>query len=193
MINRADDDGVWFGDVDIGDDFVYAKAMGKTIKLLAMSKETAEGNMAMVAPFLIDSENPLYMVDDVFNAVLVRGNMLGDSMYYGRGAGKLPTASAVVSDVIECARNQGRFLPCFWEQEDAVLVDISKVKRSFFVRAKGTEKAALEEAFPGGSFITLKGRDDIGYVTRPVREDEFAEKYAVLGDKVYGRVRIEEI
>jgi len=175
------------------DDFVYAKAMGKSIKLLAMSKATEEGDMAMVAPFLIDDENPLYMVDGVFNAVLVRGNMLGDSMYYGRGAGKLPTASAVVSDVIECARNQGRFLPCFWEQEEAVLVDISKVKRSFFIRLKNTETAALEEVFPGGSFITLKGREDVGYVTKPVKEEEFAEKYALLGDKVYGRIRIEEM
>jgi len=175
------------------DDFVYAKAMGRSIKLLAMSKETEAGEMAMVAPFLIDSDHPLYMVDGVFNAVLVRGNMLGDSMYYGRGAGKLPTASAVVSDVIECARNQGRFLPCFWDQEEASLVDISEVKRSFFIRAKAEQRAVLEEVFPGGSFIILKGRNDVGYVTEPIKEKEFAEKYAALGDGVYGRIRMEEM
>lgn len=175
------------------DDFVYAKALNKSIKLLAMSKETEEGTLAMVSPFMIDAENPLYMVSGVFNAVLVRGNMLGDSMYYGRGAGKLPTASAVVGDVIECARNQGRFLPCFWDGEEAALADISELKRSFFVRALASEKAALEESFPGGAVVALEGREDIGYVTLPVKEKEFAEKYAALGDRVLGRIRIESI
>ena len=94
--------------------------------------------LAMVAPFMISKEHPLAMVNDVFNAILVKGNMLGDSMYYGRGAGKLPTASAVVGDVIECARNQGRFLPCFWSAEKAELADISGLERSFFVRAVET-------------------------------------------------------
>lgn len=174
------------------DDFVYAKVLGKAIKLLAMSKVTEAGDIAMVSPFMIDSENPLYLVNGVFNGVLVKGNMLGDSMYYGRGAGKLPTASAVVSDVIECARNQGRFLPCFWDQEDAVLEDISKLQRSFFIRASLEAKAELEAAFPGGHFVELEGREDIGYVTLSVNEKDFASKYAALGNKVYGRIRIED-
>ena len=76
-------------------DFAYAKAAGKTIKLLARSKTVSEDEvLAMVAPFMIDKEHPLSMVNGVFNAVFVTGNMLGDSMYYGKGAGKLPTASA---------------------------------------------------------------------------------------------------
>ena len=77
------------------EDFLYAKKMDKTVKLLAMSKLTEEGYLAMVAPVLIGQEHPLYNVNGVFNAVFVKGNMLGDSMYYGSGAGKLPTASAV--------------------------------------------------------------------------------------------------
>jgi len=173
------------------EDFVYAKALGYSIKLLAMSRETEDGTMAMVAPFMIDSENPLYPVNGVFNAILVKGNMLGNSMYYGRGAGKLPTASAVVSDIIECARNQGRFLPCFWEQEDAVLADISELERRFFVRGAVSAKEALEEAFPGGFLVPAEGREDIGYVTQPMKEKEFALKYASLGDQVFGRIRME--
>ena len=175
------------------EDFAYAKAMGCSIKLLAMSKETKEGTLAMVSPFMINGENPLHMVKGVFNAVLVKGNMLGDSMYYGRGAGKLPTASAVVSDIIECARNQGRFLPCFWESEEAALVDISEVERSFFVRAQSSEKNVLTECFPGGSFIELEDREDIGYVTLPMKEKEFEMIYETLGDKVFGRIRIENV
>ena len=174
------------------DDFVYAKARGKSIKLLAMSKATKDGSMAMVSPCMINSENPLYMVNGVFNAVLVKGNMLGDSMYYGRGAGKLPTASAVVADVVECARNQGRFLPCFWDAKEADLADISELERVFFVRAKKDAAKDLEAAFPGGEWIIVDGREDIGYVTMPVKEKEFASKYTSLGDKVYGRIRIED-
>ncbi len=173
------------------DDFVYAKAMGKSIKLLAMSKALEQGTLAMVSPCMIDSTYPLYMVQDVFNAILVKGNMLGDSMYYGRGAGKLATASAVVADVIECARNMGKTLPIFWDAENEKLVDIAEVERSFFVRAKADAKAEVEAAFAGGEVVEVAGRDDFGFVTPVMKEKDFAAKYEALGDKVLGRIRIE--
>ena len=96
-------------------DFAYAHAMGKTIKLLAQSKEADGKFYAMVAPFMISKQHPLYMVNDVFNAVCVHGNMLGDSMYYGRGAGKLPTASAVVADIIDCVKHMKARKYLYWE------------------------------------------------------------------------------
>ena len=79
-----------------------------------MSKENQGKPYAMVAPFLVNKSNPLFAVDGVFNGILVRGNMLGNTMYYGAGAGKLPTASAVVSDVIDCARHKGVSISCNW-------------------------------------------------------------------------------
>ncbi len=173
------------------DDFVYAKAMGKSIKLLAMSKALEQGTLAMVSPCMIDSENPLYMVQNVFNAILVKGNMMGESMYYGKGAGKLATASAVVGDVIECARNMGRTLPIFWDAENEQLVDIAEVERSFFVRALGSAKADVEAAFAGGEVVEIAGRDDFGFVTPVMKEKDFAAKYEALGDKVITRIRIE--
>lgn len=173
------------------DDFVYAKAMGKSIKLLAMSKALEQGTLAMVSPCMIDSTYPLYMVQDVFNAILVKGNMLGDSMYYGRGAGKLATASAVVADVIECARNMGRTLPVFWDAENEQLVDIAEVERAFFVRALGSAKAEVEATFAGGKLVEVEGRDDFGFVTPVMKEKDFAAKYEALGDKVLGRIRME--
>ncbi len=173
------------------DDFVYAKAMGKSIKLLAMSKALEQGTLAMVSPCMIDASYPLYMVQDVFNAILVKGNMLGDSMYYGRGAGKLATASAVVADVIECARNMGKTLPIFWDAENEQLVDIAEVERAFFVRAKAEAKAEVEAAFAGGEVVEVAGRNDFGYVTPVMKEKDFAAKYEALGDKVLGRIRIE--
>ncbi len=70
----------------------YAKELGMTIKLLATSRRIGDSFYAMVAPFMLGQNSPLYSVNDVFNAVFVHGNMLGDAMFYGSGAGKLPTA-----------------------------------------------------------------------------------------------------
>lgn len=174
------------------DDIAYAKEMGRTIKLLAMSKDTERGALAMVAPFMIDSSNPLYMVSGVFNAVSVTGNMLGESMYYGQGAGKLPTASAVVSDVIDCARHQGKTIMCFWDKEEVKLLDIAEIERKFFIRGTKDAKEELEKQFPGGTFVKIEGRTkDIGYITESIKEKVFEEKYRELGDNVLSRIRIE--
>ena len=174
------------------DDFVYAKAAGKSIKLLGMSRAVNENEaLTMVAPFLIDKEHPLATVNDVFNAVFVTGNMVGDTMYYGRGAGKLATASAVVADVVECAKNQGKHIPCFWEKEDVVLTDVGETTRKFFVRGKADEEEKFAEAFPGGEKIVVEGRDnDFGYITGELTEKAFAEKVNVLGDTVLGKIRL---
>ena len=86
-------------------DMEYAKELGMTIKLLATSRRIGDSFYAMVAPFLVGQSSPLYSVNDVFNAVFVHGNMLGDAMFYGSGAGKLPTASAVVGDIVDAAKH----------------------------------------------------------------------------------------
>ena len=157
-------------------DFVYAKAMGRSIKLFGMSRNTENETWAMVAPFMISNENPLYMVSGVFNAICVRGNMLGDSMYYGRGAGKLPTASAVVADVVDCARHQGETLECLWDSEEAVLSDIGEVERSFFMRVKADALDDVKAAFPGGETVSVEGRsEDMGYVTAALKEKDFLQ------------------
>lgn len=174
-------------------DFAYAKAVGMTIKLLATSQASDDGSvMAMVAPALISREHPLAVVNDVFNGVFVTGNMLGDVMFYGRGAGKLPTASAVVSDVIDCARHIGRSsIVCIWDREEAKLVDISETEKVFFVRAEASAKAEVEAAFPGGKYLTAEGRtEDFGYFTAVMKEREFEEKCAALGEKILNRIRV---
>ena len=85
-------------------DVAYADACGKKIKLLGRAIHRDDGKVcAYVAPHLVDVEDPLAGVEDVFNAIAVKGNAIGDVMFYGRGAGKLPTASAVVADVIDAA------------------------------------------------------------------------------------------
>jgi len=171
-------------------DFVYAKAMGKTIKLLAQSKEV-DGNMyAMVAPFMISYDHPLSMVNDVFNAVCVHGNMLGDSMYYGRGAGKLPTASAVVSDVVDCARHIGKVIMCFWDNEGVELTGIEKASRRFFVRVPEQKEKEALHIFESASVIEADVPGEFAFVTDRMTEKEFNEKAEQVG--IISRIRIEE-
>ena len=86
-------------------DIEYAKAQGLKIKLLASSRKTEHGIWAMVAPMLVSAENMLYNVEGVLNAIYVHGNALGDAIFYGSGAGSLPTASAVAGDIITIARS----------------------------------------------------------------------------------------
>lgn len=171
------------------EDFVYAKAMGRTIKLLGKSREEDGKLYAMVAPFMISMDNPLSMVNDVFNAVCVHGNMLGDSMYYGRGAGKLPTASAVVSDVVDCARHIGKVIMCFWDQQDIALTDIKQSSRRFFVRTvQDKESLALQE-FESVSVITADVAGEFAFVTEKMTEKEFDEKAQKVG--IISRIRID--
>lgn len=171
-------------------DFVYAHAMGKTIKLLAQSKEVDGKFYAMVAPFMISKQHPLYMVNDVFNAVCVHGNMLGDSMYYGRGAGKLPTASAVVSDVVDCARHIGKVIMCFWDDQDVELTGIEQASRRFFVRVEGEKETKAIHTFERVSAIEADVTGEFAFVTEQMPEKEFNDKAEEVG--IISRIRIEE-
>ena len=170
-------------------DFVYAHAMGKTIKLLAQSKEVDGCFYAMVAPFMISKSHPLYMVNDVFNAVCVHGNMLGDSMYYGRGAGKLPTASAVVSDVVDCARHIGKVIMCFWDAQDVALTGIGEASRRFFVRMAQDKESQALQVFASVSVIEADVEGEFAFVTEQMTEKDFNQKAEEVG--IISRIRIE--
>ncbi len=170
------------------DDFKYAKVMDCTIKLLGLAKEENGGLYAMVSPFLISKSHPLSMVNDVFNAVCVHGNMLGDSMYYGRGAGKLPTASAVVSDVVDCARHIGKIITCFWDAEDVKLTNVDEVERAFFVRVEKAKEQKAKEIFGDVKEITAGVDGEFAFVTGRMSEKEFNEKAEKVG--VISRIRL---
>lgn len=175
-------------------DFSYAGQLGMSVKLLALSRQVRGKTLAMVSPFLIDASHPLHMVNGVFNAVLVRGNMLGDTMYYGKGAGKLPTASAVVADIVDCARHMEDPIRCFWEEEEADLLSIDQVERQFFFRVavSGAERA---KALFGTDLREVRlpdVSDECGFVTPVMTEEKFGEFYGQLADVAVGsRLRIE--
>ena len=172
------------------EDFKYIKELGATIKLLGMSKDVDGKYFAMVAPFVLFPSNPLYSVSDVFNGILVHGNMVGDTMYYGRGAGKLPTASAVVSDVIECARNIGKNVFCFWNPEKLELTSNDDAKRKFFVRVSTTDVAEIEKVFGKVQVIDAGIANETGFITDVMSEKEYKEKADKL--TVVSMVRVEE-
>lgn len=173
-------------------DFAYAKEMDMSIKLLAMSKEVGDETLAMVAPFMISADHPLHMVNGVFNAVFVHGNMLGDSMYYGKGAGKLPTASAVVSDVIDCARHIGKVIMCFWDATDAKLMNVEEAENKFFFRVKSGNGEKVKALFGEVKSVKLSGMDEEGaFVTSLMKEKDFTEKYEKIADICVGnRIRV---
>lgn len=155
-------------------DFVYAKKLGRAIKLLATSKKVGDTYCAMVSPVMIPADHPLYMVNDVFNAVFVVGNMLGDSMFYGSGAGKLPTASAVAGDMVDAARHLGKVITLFWSPEKLELAPVSEMTHRFFVRLKGSAKEA--KVFGDVELVDAGIQGEIGFVTPVMSEAEYASK-----------------
>ncbi len=170
-------------------DIRYAKAMGRAIKLLATSRKTEEGYCAMVAPFMLAQGHPLYNVNDVFNAIFVHGNVLGDAMFYGSGAGKLPTASAVVADIVDIAKHLHKHILISWSSRKLDLVDYKQAESRFFVRTK-KEKEEIQKAFGNVEFVEAEGiSGETGFLTEVMAEEAFAQKASVLGD-ILQRIRV---
>ncbi len=170
--------GVTLADVD------YAESASKKIKLLGRAIRREDGKVcAYVAPHLVDQSNPLAGVEDVFNAISVRGDAIGDVMFYGRGAGKLPTASAVVADVIDVARNMGHRKALSWEPggEDATCGTRELASR-WYVRAKAPVDA-LRSALPGCKLLARRegGGDESACLTgSPLTQGELEQALAGL-------------
>lgn len=178
------------------EDMKYAKAMGMTIKLLATCKRDGGKLNAMVAPCLLRAEHPLFSVNGVFNSIFVHGNMLGDAMFYGSGAGKLPTASAVVGDIVEEARNLDRNLGVMWSSEKLALEDRRDVERRFFVRMKGSREVLQDRVasvFGMVQFVQAEGvSGEFGFVTEKMPEGSYEEKAEQFGGQILGMIRVEE-
>lgn len=163
-------------------DIRYAKAMNRKIKLLATSKKVGDGYVAMVAPFLLPPNHPLYNVNDVFNAIFVHGNVLGDAMFYGSGAGKLPTASAVVADIVDMAKHRNVNVAVEWSSKKMELVDYKKSENKFFVRTNAS-KDEVEALFGNVAFVEAEGvENEVGFVTGVMNEADFEAKKEQLAE-----------
>ena len=154
-------------------DVDYARSWGGVIKLIGRAARVEENRIfAMVSPAFVQKHSQLAGVDDVFNAILVRGDAIGDVVFYGRGAGKMPTASAVVADVIDCAKHFERKKLFGWEDSDEnYVVDYLDVETALYVRAKTDKpKEALQsagEVFGGVKVLEREGAptDEVAFVT----------------------------
>ncbi len=164
-------------------DFEYAKELDCEIKLVGTSKRLENGISAMVAPIMLKKNHPLSTVDGVFNAIFVKGNMLGDTMYYGSGAGSLPTASAVVSDVIDAIKHMGENVHIDWENEELDILELKDVPVYGFIRMSGDLKTIKTESkvlFEGCEFVDIGYEDEIAVLTGKETEGSLSEKIEIL-------------
>ena len=153
-------------------DFEYAKKLNSSIKLLGLSRMENDKCMCIVAPFMVNDKHPLSMVRGVFNAIMVKGNMVGDTLFYGQGAGKLATASAIVADIVDCAVNKGKTIECLWKDEDALLAKDSEKYFSYFVRVKKDSFEEISASLPAEKVLDSE-TDEIGFVSKKISEEEF--------------------
>lgn len=177
------------------EDISYAKALGRSIKLLASSKYEEGKYYAMVAPFMVAKNHPLYSVNDVFNAIFVNGDNMGDIMFYGSGAGKLTTASAVVSDVVDATKHLHTNIFTFWDSEKLNLTGKENAVRAFFVRVSGKSEEKLseiEKIFGKVKVVQLNDLDsEFGFVTEQMTEKQFEDSYIKI-DGAISRIRLEK-
>lgn len=170
------------------EDIDYASSWGGTIKLIARAKRT-EGKLieAMVSPAFVSCSSQLASIEDVFNGVLVRGNATGDVVFYGKGAGKLPTASAVVADVIDAAKSTQTSISLTWEECSENLVRCYKDTCSeFYLRINGTDlnstKQAISREFGNVNYLSRKNQpeNECAFTTPNISEREIQQKLALL-------------
>lgn len=168
------------------EDFKFAKALNKEIKLIGRCQKVGEEVFAMVAPMMLNAENPLSHVDGVFNGIFVRGNVIGEVMFYGAGAGKLPTASAVVADVIDAVKHKGKNIITKWSTKQKKLMATDEIPVNFFARYSNSDKESVREeieaTFKGVRWIDeVAGHD--GFIARDLTEGELRQGLVALGAK----------
>lgn len=172
------------------EDFQYAKAMGAAIKIFGSSRKEGGKLYAMVAPQMIKSDNPLFAVNDVFNAICVTGNMLGDVMFYGKGAGKEATASAVVSDVVDAVKHMNTNVMTIWDDEKQVVSPMDEMENRFFVRIGAEEREKAERVFENLEPVDAGIADEFGFVTGRMKEKVFHDAIAGF-DSFITRIRVD--
>jgi len=178
------------------EDVAYAESYDCVIKLIARAKKISDDKITvMVTPCLVKNSSMLSGVSGVFNACLVRGDMTGDVLMYGKGAGKLATASAVVGDIIDCAANdkERKFFGWAQEKKDFVASYLEN-ETAFYVRASDADKAEIEKVFGEVQYLSRENQpeNEIAFVTAVMKESEFTNKLSQLNINLIGVIRISD-
>ena len=174
------------------EDVEYISSAHGVIKLLGQIKKIDDDKItAFVSPAVVFHGSQLASVNGVFNAILVRGDAVGDVCFYGAGAGKLPTASAVVADMVDCAVHVNRRKNFGWGpgSEDYVVDEKSALEMPFYVRAKATESEAVA-LFHNVKFLTRTGQpsDEVAFITDSMTENALDKK--LEGVNVINKIKV---
>ena len=172
------------------EDVAAAAKIGCSIKLLGRYLHTENGDVfLLVAPFLLPKDSPLSGISDVYNGVLVRGNFVGDVMFYGRGAGSAPTASAVVADVDKIARGAAD-RPDFVPAEGDIPTDIDFFRARRYVVTEGIDASAVEIIFGETEPLSV---EENAFLTAEMSEKSFKSRISRLeaaGGKLVSHIRL---
>jgi len=165
------------------EDVKYADEMGCVIKLLGYAKAEDNEVTVWVGPAMLPEGHSLAGVDDVFNGILVKGDAIGDVMFYGRGAGKLPTASAVVADVIDIVRNSVKGQPILWQDAGGdFLTPPELTAQTWFVRAEYGGWRKAKAIFGDIKYVSVAGlEEEFGFVTDKMSRKELDVRLTLLG------------
>ena len=175
-------------------DFAYARSLEASIKLLGTARKKDGELYAMVAPFLVPESDPLYGVNGVYNAIKLHGDMLENVMFYGQGAGKSATASAVVSDIVDCVRRLGTHREILWDPEPVQLGDAAAYPFRFLVRVEDTDPEKLS-AFASalgaaGRLVAPRGiTGEAAFLTKPMAEKDLVKAVEEAGVTLIARIR----
>ncbi len=175
-------------------DVEYADRLGFVIKLIAQAKRLSKEKIsALVSPALVKKSSMLASVNDVFNACLVRGDMTGDVLLYGKGAGGSATASAVVGDIIDCADNREKRKVFGWNEPKKDFVEnYLKVPTALYVRVKGgeKEKEKVLSAFENADILEDKEKGEFVFITEKKEEGALRELLSSLGLEIASTFRV---
>ncbi len=180
------------------EDVEYAKNWGGVIKLIGRAQKFNDSSIsATVGPCLIQNHSQLASVDDVFNAILVRGDAIGDVVFYGKGAGKLPTASAVVADIIDCAKHTTKRKMFGWgESQDNYVLSPQLQSNSLYVRGEADDYIdafnEINKIFDSSVILHRETapKNEIAFITPLMREKEARAAIEKLPIKIKAVLRV---
>ena len=181
------------------EDVKYAEKFGCVIKLIGRVKKLKNNKIDIItAPMLVPLKSQLANIDNEFNGIMVRGDCTGDVVFYGKGAGKLPTASAVVADIVDCCQHlkKRRFL--FWtDGNGSNIINVSESVFAMYVRVKGKDAIAKAEGIFGAvQSLSTHGGDRAAFTTKAMSYGEFTEKINKLasdGVEILSTIRIGDL
>ncbi len=175
-------------------DVEYIENWGGVIKLLGQSEKLDNGKIsATVFPAVISNKSPLASVTDVFNAILVNGDAVGETLFYGKGAGKLPTASAVVADIIDCAKHFYKKKEFGWaDTVENYVINYKDLENAMYVRVASCDNDKVKEVFGDVQFLNRASADanETAFITPVIKESEFYDKLNSLSLETLSIIRV---